>query len=212
MANWNRRFFALVGSTLYYGASPAELCIEPKLFVRLDDVANFSYATTYDAMTRMPRATLCCILISDRSIAPPPPTQVRARRAVRAHLCTRAPPHAEGEPRRLLRRAAARHAAALGRLARGHARMAAGARRSPPRAAVRADRRRPATRAPRGSHPPPVVRLRADAARSASGARASATSSRTSCSPTPTRGWCTPRWCSCPTRASPGWAMRSRPR
>ena len=53
MANWNRRFFALVGSTLYYGASPAELCIEPKLFVRLDDVANLSYATTCDA--RAPR-------------------------------------------------------------------------------------------------------------------------------------------------------------
>ena len=32
--NWNQRFFALIGSTIYYGTSPLDLSIQPKLFAQ----------------------------------------------------------------------------------------------------------------------------------------------------------------------------------
>ena len=33
-------FFALIGSTIYYGTSPIDLSIQPKLFAHMHDVVN----------------------------------------------------------------------------------------------------------------------------------------------------------------------------
>ena len=52
--NWNQRFFALIGSTIYYGTSPIDLSIQPKLFAHMHDVVNLSYPPRQCALAPHP--------------------------------------------------------------------------------------------------------------------------------------------------------------
>ena len=121
--NWNQRFFALIGSTIYYGTSPIDLSIQPKLFAHMHDVVNLSYPPRQCALAPHPHTFALGLMGTPRTRR----RSITGTDAQSRAACSSSPPVGD----------------------EGVAHRA----RAPPSPPCAPARRRPAPRPPPGAHP-----------------------------------------------------------